>query len=382
MHLYHATRTDFSQFRLDGDHTLGVNGAAETNKAGNGIYLFPQIEDADDLVSAYHRAFQYDSVKRFRFLQKNTVPHMDCTPFLTHIQSESYCSRLGPQSVIVISGAAVSRRDYEAYLYKIKKMNPTAVRTVLTKCILEQKPLSETVLSAYLRQTHPFLTSEQIEPVVRHFANKKITEKMIAVPFKGRVLKVTLADDAKILDDSKTIAQNECAYDFEAICQAVHPNRETHPVQFIERVADLYWLDDFHNWRDHPDDIRKMLKKNQQTLTQALCQKDKLPIDGHLLTIAQTMLKTLIDQSTYHGIRVLSHHKCGQKDALLTHFDYDGVLLRDLDPYDTDVYCVHRLEKLQIESYKPYGSQRWLPVQKVPTTADRLNRFRNGGLEM
>ncbi len=385
MILYHATRSEFSEFRLDGDHSQGVNGGAVTNKDGYGIYLFKYEEDAHYLVDKFFRKFSYDSEKQFDYLQTETVPHMDCSPFLQTVKSKQDCQTFGPKSFIFVNGWIVERRDYEAHLYKEKLMEPNAVRMALTHCILEKKALTKTELSHYIHDRLPRLTPAQIAPVATHFAGKTIVEKLLAIPFKGRVLRVTLSDEAKILDDGKTLAENNAVYDLDAMCTIVYPNANKDPIGFMEKVKELYFLANFHCWRDHSHETRTLFYQTTDDLSRTLTahHNNAATQDGatanKIHTLAKTALKTLLDNSTYHAIRTISERGCGDKDALISHVAYDGVLFRNLDPYNSDAYCVHNLELLRIEAYKPFGANEWLPVQPTRQTTQTITPPRDGG---
>ncbi len=401
MYLYHATRTDFTEFRLNGDTSHGVNPSGFSNTSGYGIYMCPEPTGAEDLVDSFYKHFQHHSLSEFAFLQ-NYKPsqNTDYTPFLNKVKSEWDCEKYGPELFLSIDGQLINEQDYKAYLTKIKKMQPSAVYLALKKCTLSKTPLSKKELVKYISEKSN-LTPIEIEPVATHFAGKTVLEKVCAVPFKGRVLKVKLADDALILDDSKTIAENNCPYDLEKICEFIQKKSGKDPYDFAQQILEFYRLDhDAHSWRNkHSPEIQQLFKKSRMMLSDAVDAYIKSFNDlsdpktdfqitpehkaapTTLILTAKKCLKTLLDHSKYKSIQMFSHSICRDYNTLTDYFGFDGLLFRDYPPYKADVYCVRNLEKLKIESYKPYGSDKWIPIKKTLSYTERLARFRNGGIE-
>ncbi len=338
MYLYHATKEVFTHFILDSGYR-GSGGA----DFGYGIYFFTDDSIAEHLVNG---KFMFD------YQRDNT------------------------KSVIYIDNSAgVFENVYTNYLEKAKGLNRYITKRVLAHYQKNQTTkLSKwdlwnfmTLYSDIWREASP----KEMGKIALFFADKNIRFAKKEVPFNRRILRVKLADDAKIWQSGKTLTENGYTYDFNVVWNLVEKEIETRPQELYSVFRAFLGADPDKCWH------------NQQLILKAIkrWQAKKLK-KAHLMRIAKRLFQSSLAHTTAKEWIHRLPFTATTKKQLAPLFPYDGTYIRNSRSYEKDIYVICNPAKLTIESYKPYGSAEWIPVQPILSVEQRLQKFRTGGLEL
>ncbi len=338
MRLYHATKEEFQHFILDSGYRGSGGG-----DYGYGLYFFTDPSIAEDLVN--HK-FMFD-------YQRNNT-----------------------KSLVYINNLpGVFETVYTHYLEKAKGLNRNIVQRVLTHYRKTKKTnLSKWELWNFMTlysDIWQFNSPKEMGKVALFFADKDVHLTERSVPFKGRVLKVKLADDAKIWEDGKTLTENGYTYDFNAVWNIVRNVIETHPQELYSIFRSFLGRDEDICWR------------NQQLILKAVKRwQSNAMTKEHLIRIAKRLFRLSLANTTAKEWAQRLPFDRATKKKLGDMFPYDGTHIPAARAYNKDVFVIQNPNKLKIESYKPYGSDKWLPNKPVLSLEERLQRFRTGGMEM
>lgn len=366
MYLYHATNEEFSQFIIDSSYTSGTGG----EDYGVGIYFFPESESP--------------------------------TKHLKNVLKRKYS---GKKEFISINGSASCYSNvYIRALTFAKGFDDVSIKTVISEYKERKKrKLSKKELMDGLHNWN--VPQEKGERVADFFADKDVYIGKCPVPFKGRVLKVKVADDAKIWKDGKTLVENGYMYDFGkvwSLLEAHLPDNAEKMYDFFRKITKKDYIcqkawnetrlfekksnigmakilemqlnpEHFHpEFSTESEALKKerlLLIAEKQKLTLKIKQLLKSAIDG--ATDPYWMEKLSLDENTKQKLRMM--------------FPCDGKIFYNDNVYGSDIYVIRNPAVLTIEAYKPYGSDKWIPVEqpkkKELTLTERLARFRNGGIE-
>ncbi len=419
--LYHATQNDFSQFRLNGDISEGVNrDNGSSNSDGVGIYLFSKQSSARGSTNGFYESFQFENKYLTNpELEKHfSEQNLDRTPYFEGLKTipATEWHLYGGKRCISMDGFTVDKELYVKYF--TEKWQVTEKRDVsqaINLCIRANRPLSKEELTKLLMENN--VSNQNIETLINHFSGKEIKEKLLLKKFKGRILRVRIADDCKLFDKSKTVAENGITYDFDGICNFIEENPDKNPTAFAEMLRKFNIGPEMSS--SLKQQATQLIQEYEQALPQVLTddlingENKTAIIKNKLITQSKKMLSQLLDSLTYDEIRdcslVLCANRTGKtgkaippevqqklskigvnkyqarREALGILFNYDGVISPNAPGYGQDIYFVRNLEKLTIEAYKPYGSDKWIPIEppkkKELTPTERLARYRCGGIE-
>ncbi len=435
--LYHATRNEFSRFRLNGDGSKGCNRGSTTNTSGVGIYLFSELDSAEHTVKNYYDSF----VRNYEYQSSPNNPrgekNLNYQPFFDFCEKRSKMpeeeARLyGAEERISIDGMpSLPQEFYERYLADSRNIELRLVSQAIKICMLSDTVLSKEALKEKLKPSIvDHNTPEEVNRLIDIFAGKRVEKSLCPEKFKGRVLRVRIADDCKLFDKSKSVAENGITFDLEGICNVIEPNPQANPTAFAKAVVDLLTASSDTPGQNTPKELlllhpvaQKLITDYNQSLGKATetmitdsfsgsaqSAKELASATNKLITQSKKLLQKALNMSTHGAIMLFSSRlfflkkipplaaeKMVQygaqgrpREVLLSFFDFDGFVSYNSSDYKQDIYSIRNLDKLTIEAYKPYGSNEWIPVEqpkekgkdkKKETLDERLLRFRNGGLE-